>query len=86
MSQESEGWSIKKEVSLGDLIAIIVAITAVMSAYMTLNTRLAVIETVSNTSSTAIAGTINDIKTELRRMNDKMERIMENGAGAHTAK
>lgn len=77
MSEEQVGWSIKKEISLGDIIAIVVAIVAVMSAYMTLNTRITVVEIMAQTNGASIAGTITEIKDELRRLNNKMERMFE---------
>lgn len=75
--EERAGWSIKKEVSLGDIIAIVVAVVAVMTAYMTLNTRITVVEIMAQTNGASIANTITEIKDELRRMNSKMERMLE---------
>lgn len=72
-----DGWRIKKEVSLGDIVAIVIAIMAVMTAYATLNTRIAIVESLTQANNAALAGTVLEIKTELRRLNDKMERMIE---------
>lgn len=77
--QDDGRWKVKREVSLGDIIAIVIALTAVISSYMYMNARVLVIETVTQTNTMQITNTINEIKIELRRMADKMDRLVENG-------
>lgn len=72
-----DGWRIKKEVSLGDIVAILIAVVAVMTAYMTLNTRIAVVESIATTNAASISVTISEIKVELRRLNDLMLKLIE---------
>lgn len=77
--QPDKAWHINREVSLGDLIAIITALVAVVVAYMSLDGRVTVVEMLTHTNTQQITSTINEIKVELRRLNDRLERVYENG-------
>lgn len=75
--REKHGWHINKEVSAGDMVAISVAVAAVLTSYFNLDKRLAVIETTSAANSVNITNTVTEIKTEIRRMSDKLDRYTE---------
>jgi len=75
--RERTGWRINKEVGAGDLVAIAVAVAAVLASYFSLDKRLAVIETTSTQNTANITHTVAEIKTEIRRMSDKLERFTE---------
>ncbi len=78
------GWIFKKEVSIGDMVAITFAISSVMLAYGTLNTRLATLEahkivqekkdTDQDTTSAVLRVEIN---SRLNRIEDKLDRVIE---------
>lgn len=42
--KEHEGWKLKKELSLGDVLAIVIAMLSIMSVYFKVDTRLALLE------------------------------------------
>ncbi len=78
------GWSIKKEVTVGDLIAITFAISSVILAYGALDARLAKIEEFKAAQvSRDIAQdasahqTKQDIADRLDRIEDKLDRLIE---------
>ena len=81
---ERRKWHIKKEVSLGDLIAFASTALAVVYAYTTLDKRIALLE------KGAIVQMVNDerqdtdslryqqrIDTSLQEMNRKLDRLIE---------
>jgi hypothetical protein len=78
------GWSINKEVSIGDLIAIIVALGAVLGAYVSIDRRVTVIETVQaqmittdsriETETTQLRA---EIKEDLKVIKEKLDRLFE---------
>lgn len=75
--RERTGWRINKEVGAGDLVVIAVAVAAVLTSYFSLDKRLAVIETSSAQNAVNITSTVSEIKTEIRRMSDKLDRYTE---------
>lgn len=75
--RERKGWRINKEIGAGDLVAISVAVAAVLASYFSLDKRLAVIETTSAANSVSITSTVAEIKVEIRRMSDKLDRYTE---------
>ncbi len=77
--QQDKAWHVNREVSLGDMIAIVTALVAVVMAYMSLDGRVTVVELLTNKNSQQIESTISEIKIELRRLNDRLERIVEGG-------
>lgn len=73
----AEQWTIKREVSLGDLIAVVIAIGSVITAYMSLNARVMVVEATTAQTAADMRSTMNEIKEEIRRLTDRIERVME---------
>lgn len=73
----AEQWTIKREVSLGDLIAVVIAIGSVITAYMSLNARVMVVEATTAQTAADMRSTMNEIKVEIRRLTDRIERVME---------
>lgn len=76
-SNEHQKWRLNKEVGVGDLVAISVAVAAVLVSYFSLDKRLAVIEISSTQNSANISYTVAEIKSEIRRMADKLDRYVE---------
>lgn len=70
-------WRIKREVSAGDIVAIAVAIVAVLAAYMRLDARVTVVEITTAANTQAVTETVQEIKVELRRLVDKIDRVIE---------
>jgi len=70
-------WHVKREISLGDMIAIVIACSAVITSYMSLNARVMVVETLTQSNSTQFSATVNELKGELRRFSDKLDRLVE---------
>lgn len=74
----TDHWHVSREISLGDLVAIVTALVAVVIAYMSLDGRVSVVEIVTRTNTQQISEAISEIKQELRRLNDRLERSYEN--------
>jgi len=83
MTQDDQGrWRLKKEVSLGDVIALAAALMAVLMAFMSLrvtdlelDSRIRVVEITSNANSANVATTVQELKVELRRLGDKIDTL-----------
>lgn len=75
--EQRRKWRINREVSAGDLIAITVAIVAVLSSYFSLDKRVAVVELLSTQNHSVVTQTVQDVKVEVRRLADKIERYTE---------
>jgi len=72
-----EPWTIKREVSLGDMVSIVIAVVSVVVAYMTLNARVMVVEAVTAQNSADMRSTMSEIKGELRRLNERIEKLVD---------
>lgn len=65
-------WKIKREISLGDLVAIAVAIAGVVLAYGTLDKRVSVLE--ADAVNAAIA--LSDIRDTIREIDRKLTALL----------
>jgi len=71
--ENRRGWHVKKEITLGDLIALLVAIAAVLAAYARMDVRVSLVEQ-------AVAyrtQSLEEIKSQLQRLDAKVERLIE---------
>ena len=80
--KETGAWRIKKEISLGDMIAFAMAFISVVYAYSTLDKRLAIIEEralaqekVDNRQDVDLQRSLLEIKESVRELNRKMDSI-----------
>ena len=73
--QTGREWSFKKELSIGDLLAIGIALISIMSAYATLDRRVAVLEQQYEQQKTNDA----EIKGRLSAIDAKLDRLIERG-------
>lgn len=73
----TDTWSIKKEISLGDLIAIAIAIMAILTAYARLDNRVTAVEVSTSVQTQAIQSTMAELRVEIRRMADSFDRYKE---------
>ena len=76
-AEQRRKWRVNREVSIGDLVAISGALAAVLITYTTLDKRVAVMETLTAQQQATVTQTVQEIKTELRRLTDKIERLTE---------
>lgn len=83
MANVTQGWQVKKEVSVGDLVAFVSAGIAVAYSWSTLNTRIAVLEQVNITQARIDVRQDEDmnrlkadVKDELRAVNDKLDKLL----------
>ena len=81
--RNEQQWRIKKEISLGDLIAFTTAAFAVVYAYFTLDTRvklveqtLVVVSTDQRRQDDERTQIRQEVKIELRELNNKIDRIL----------
>lgn len=72
-----EQWSLKKEVSIGDLVAIAVAIGGVLSAYFTLKNEIELIKSRVVATENAADTFKYNIDSRLNRIEDKLDRLVE---------
>jgi hypothetical protein len=69
----SEGWTLKRELSLGDLLAIVIALVSVISAYHAIDIRLTVVE-----KEQVVARERDDVvTTALKELNAKFDRLLD---------
>lgn len=65
--REGERWKIHREISIGDIIAILVAGAAVMASYYKLDSRISILEAFNPS-----------IANRLDRIENKLDRVIEN--------
>jgi len=70
-------WKLNKEVSLGDLIAFVMAFAAVATAYVNLNQRVSAVEVVQSEKEMQSQETTQSITSRLDRIEDKLDRLIE---------
>ena len=82
--REKQRWRIKKEVAVGDLVAFALATLAVITAYTTLDKRIALLEletgqmNLYNRNQDSDRASIrSDIKEQLREINQKVDRLTQ---------
>ena len=68
---------IKREISVGDIISLLVAIAAVVVAYGKLDTRVTVVETTQHYQTKANDSYQNDIKSALKDITEKLGVVTE---------
>ena len=68
---------IKREISVGDIISLLVAIAAVVVAYGKLDTRVTVVETTQQYQTKANDSYQNDIKSALKDITEKLGVVTE---------
>lgn len=78
------GWRIKKELSVGDIVAFFIAAMAVIAAYYSLDKRLALVETTqtnyaaeNKTQDADRANLRSEMISRLNRIDDKLDRLIE---------
>lgn len=76
-NEQDISWHVKREISLGDLIAVATALVAVIVTYMNLDARVRIVEVQSNNNAQQLSSTVADLKSDLRRIADRVERIVE---------
>lgn len=74
---EREKWRVKKEVSLGDVIAIVISIMAVLGSYVRLDTRVSLLEQGQSYTQAAFA----KLDSSIERISAKIDRLIERGNG-----
>ncbi len=75
MIEEKEKWRVKKEISLGDVVAIVVAITAVLASYASLSTRVSLLEQSDGYKQAAFA----KLEASIEKLALKIDRLIERG-------
>ena len=80
MSYEGDNkrkWHMVKEVSIGDLIGLIAACSAVLVAYGKLDTRVALIEQSQVSQQAEFGRSISRLEGAISEMNRKLDRLIE---------
>jgi len=75
-------WQFRKEVSVGDIVAFSSALIAVLYSYTTLERRISLLEatevrqvTIDNKQDADVGVANSDIKRELEKINNKLDRM-----------
>lgn len=71
--EERSQWRLNKELSIGDLLAIVIALVSVFSAYHTLDVRISIIEREFIQAQQTDA----EVKEALKGINAKLDRLFE---------
>lgn len=86
MSAQETGWTFKREISIADMFGFIALMAALGGAYGTLDKRLALLESASirqvdtdTRQDIATQRLTVEIKEQLQRMNDKLDRLSQRG-------
>lgn len=77
--EERRKWHVNREVSVGDLVAISGAVAAVLVSYFSLDKRVAMVEQAISQQRNEMSSSIQEIKTDVRRLADKMDRVFSGG-------
>jgi hypothetical protein len=81
---EKAGWRIKKEISVGDLVAILMAAAGIVTAYFTLDKRVALLEDrivrqneIDRSQDMTTKEALQGMRDELRAVSAKLDRLIE---------
>lgn len=77
MAEPQDKWRVKKEISLGDVIAIVVAVAAVLGSYARLDNRISLLEQSSSFSQAAFS----KLEAQIEKLSAKIDRLIERGNG-----
>ena len=77
MENNRRKWSFSREVSVGDAVGLVVAFTAVLLAYSTLDRRVALLEQSQITGSEYSRNAISRMEESITEMNRKLDRLIE---------
>lgn len=76
-------WTIKKEISLGDAVAVIIAVISVVGSYFSLKGQIDTVELRLTLQEKATDVLKNDINERLKNIDDKLQRLIEREANQH---
>jgi cell division protein FtsL len=75
-----DNWTFKKEVSIGDLVAVIIALSTVFTAYFTLKGDIEVLREHLKSQDNMKTEIKNEIDNRLDRIENKLDRLVERNA------
>jgi hypothetical protein len=78
---DENNWTISKVINVGDLVAIVVALTSLAAVYASLNSRVAVLES----GATRAINDVSEIKGDLKELNRKLEQLLMMRIAEHHA-
>ncbi len=80
---DDNSWTISKVINVGDIVAIVVALSSLAAVYASLNSRVAVLES----GATRAINDVSEIKADIKELNRKLEQLlMMRIAEQHTAR
>ena len=80
--RRKERWQLKKEISVGDILAFATAVSAIFYAYSSLNTRVTVLEDSVHHIEYVEQQYQGRIDQSLRDLNNKLDYVLERGSGS----
>jgi hypothetical protein len=69
---DENNWTISKVINVGDLVAMVVALSSLAAVYASLNSRVAVLES----GAARAIGDVSEIKSDLKELNRKLEQLL----------
>lgn len=75
--QQHKHWTVRKEISIGDLITFVFAFFAAFSAYHTLKTEVEIVKTEMQIYKTYVETLKTDVADQLKTINIKIDRLIE---------
>jgi hypothetical protein len=76
-NQQDKHWTIRKEVSVGDLITFVFATVAALSAYHTLKTEVELVKHDVQIYKVYVETLKTDVADQLKTLNMKLDRLIE---------
>lgn len=76
-------WQIKKELSLGDVLAIVIALLSVVQVYHALDVRLTIVEQEQRAArerDTEMKETVRSLRVDIAALSGKIDRLLERQA------
>jgi len=71
-------WHVAKEISVADVVGLAVAFAAVLTAYGSLNTRVALMEQSQTLQQVEFSRSIERLEQAMSEVNKKLDRLIEN--------
>lgn len=75
-NKRTRGWTINKQLNVGDLLTLVLAAFAVITAYYALDKRITVIETTQQYNIQQVSRDRDEIKASMNRLEEKLDKLL----------
>lgn len=84
IEERDGGWKLKKELSLGDVLAIVIAMLSIISVYFKVDTRLILLENDRIERRETIAKFEQKTERKFDQIDSKLDKLLEAVIGSHS--